>query len=119
MTDDDRPQYYIAWMSAVDPAPDPPLPIAEIRKQHQDYLRELEAKGVLLAAGPFRDADGNRHGAGMMIVRASSAEQADAISAAEPYRKYGLRAHSLTPWQWREGAISQTVRIKAGTFDFG
>ncbi len=119
MADRAQTQYYIAWMDAVEPAPEPPVPMADIRREHQEYLHELEATGVLLAAGPFRDADGNRHGAGMMIVRAGTEEEADAISAREPYRKYGIRTHSLTPWLWREGSVSQTVRIKANTVDFG
>lgn len=112
-----RPQYYIFWMTNVDPAPETPKPIDEIRQEHFAYLSDLEARGVLLAAGPFMDADGSRHGAGMMILRADSAEEADAIAAEEPYRKYGVRTHAPTPWQWAEGSVTQTIRMKAKTFE--
>ena len=112
-----RPQYYVFWMTNVEPAPDAGKPVDEIRQEHFAYLTDLEARGILLAAGPFMDADGSRHGAGMMILRASSMEQADTIAAEEPYRKYGLRTHSPTPWQWAEGALTQTVRMKAKTFE--
>ncbi len=53
----------------------------------------------------------------MMILRADSLEAADAIAAEEPFRKTGLRTHTATPWQWAEGSVSQTVRLKAKTFD--
>jgi uncharacterized protein YciI len=113
----ERPQYYVFWMTNVDPAPETGKPVDEIRQDHFAYLSDLEARGILLAAGPFMDADGSRHGAGMMILRASSMEAADAIAAEEPYRKNGLRTHSPTPWQWAEGSVTQTVRMKAKTFE--
>jgi uncharacterized protein YciI len=113
----ERPQYYVCWMTNVDPAPDTALSVDEIRQQHFAYLTDLEARGILLAAGPFRDADGSRHGAGMMILRAGSVEEADRIAAEEPYRKHGLRTHAPVPWQWSEGSLTQTVRMKAGDFE--
>ena len=115
--DRNRPQYYVFWMSNVDPVPDAGKPIDEIRQEHFAYLSDLEGRGILLAAGPFMDSDGSRHGAGMMILRAASLEEADAIAAEEPYRKHGIRTHSMTPWQWAEGSVTQTVRMKAKTFE--
>lgn len=112
-----RPQYYVCWMTNVDPAPKTEKTIDEIREQHFAYLTDLEARGILLAAGPFMDADGSRHGAGMMILRAASIEVADRIAAEEPYRKHGLRTHKPVPWQWAEGALTQTVRMKAQSFE--
>jgi hypothetical protein len=44
-------------------------------------------------------------------------DAAAAIAAEEPYRKHGLRTHSPTPWQWAEGSVTQTVRMKAKTFE--
>ncbi len=104
-------------MTNVDPAPDAGKPVDEIRQQHFAYLSDLEARGILLAAGPFMDSDGSRHGAGMMILRAPSMAAADAIAALEPYRKYGLRTHSPTPWHWAEGSLTQTIRMKAKNFE--
>ena len=112
-----RPQYYVFWMTNVDPAPKTAKTVDEIRQDHFAYLGDLEARGILLAAGPFMDADGKRHGAGMMILRAASIEEADRIAAEEPYRKNGLRRHAPTPWQWAEGSVTQTFRMKAGTFE--
>ena len=112
-----RPQYYVCVMTNVVPAPQTDKPLADIHSDHIAYLTDLERRGVLLAAGPFRDIDGTRHGAGMMIIRAASIDEAERISAEEPYRKYGLRDHSPMPWQWAEGSITQTFRMKAGDFD--
>ncbi len=113
----DRPQYYIFWMVNVDPVPETDKPVIEIRGEHIAYLVDLEARGILLAAGPFMDSDGTRHGAGMMILKASSMDEADSIAAGEPYRKYGMRTHSPVPWQWAEGSVTQTFRMKAGDFE--
>jgi len=112
-----RPQYYVCWMENVSPAPATEKPVDEIRSEHFAYLGDLEARGILLAAGPFMDNDGTRHGAGMMILRAGSIEEADRIAAEEPYRKYGLRRHKPMPWQWAEGSVTQTLRMKAGDFE--
>lgn len=112
-----RPQFYVCWMTNVEPAPETRKSVNEIREEHFAYLTDLEARGILLAAGPFMDRDGARHGAGMMILRAASIEEADRIAAEEPYRKHGLRTHSPMPWQWAEGSLTQTVRVKAGSFE--
>lgn len=112
-----RPQYYVCWMTNVEPAPKTAKSVDEIRREHFAYLGNLEARGVLLAAGPFMDSDGSRHGAGMMILRAASLAEADAIAAEEPYRKHGLRRHSPLPWQWAEGSVTQTFRMKAQEFE--
>lgn len=112
-----RPQYYVCWMTNVDPAPTTVKTVDEIRQDHFAYLADLEERGILLAAGPFMDRDGARHGAGMMIIRAGSVEEADRIAAEEPYRKNGLREHRPVPWQWAEGSVTQTFRMKAQNFE--
>jgi hypothetical protein len=104
-------------MTNVDPPPRTDKPVEDIRKEHFAYLSDLEERGILLAAGPFMDHDGKRHGAGMMILRAGSIEEADRIAAEEPYRKHGLRHHTPMPWQWAEGAVTQTFRMKARDFE--
>ncbi len=104
-------------MSNVEPAPKTDKSVDDIRQEHFAYLTNLEARGILFAAGPFIVGDGTRHGAGMMISRAGSIQDADEIAAQEPYRKYGLRTHKPMPWQWAEGAITQTIPMKARSFE--
>lgn len=72
-----REQSYICWMTAIDAAPPSGRTAAEIRNEHFAYLLELERRGVLFAAGPFVDENGERHGAGMLILRAKSRAEAE------------------------------------------
>ena len=62
------PQFYIVWMFEVQPMLPSPKSRDEIRKEHHNFLHDLEQCGVLLAAGPFRDTQGKRYGCGMMIL---------------------------------------------------
>jgi uncharacterized protein YciI len=88
-----------------------------LRAEHHDYLVDLERRGVLFAAGPFVDESGARHGAGMIILRAGTRAEAEAIAMAEPYTKAGMRAMQLTPWQRNEGALDVRIRLADGVLE--
>ena len=101
-------------MSAPDNPPKLRKSVARMRKEHHDYLVELERKGILFGAGPFRDENGERVGVGMLIIRASSTRAAKRIANAEPYTKAGLRVMTVTPWQRNEGCLSLSIRFADG-----
>lgn len=103
------PQFYVVWMSALAPADRSTVAVEEVRRAHHDYLARLEAEGVLLASGPFRDADGARPGCGMMILKVRTFAEAHRIAALEPYRLHGLRTNKIMPWQLKEGALKELV----------
>jgi len=109
-----REQCYVCMMTPTDA----PLPkgksAPEIRIEHHEYLLDLERRGILFGAGPFVDENGVRHGAGMIIIRAKSRAEAEAVAFAEPYTKYGMRKMELTPWQRNEGAINLEIRFADG-----
>ena len=109
-----REQCYVCWMSA--PANPPRLrkSAARIRKEHHDYLVDLERKGILFGAGPFMDEHGDRVGVGMLIIRASSTRAAKRIANAEPYTKAGQRVMTVTPWQRNEGCLSLSISFADG-----
>lgn len=112
-----REQCYLCWMR---PNPDaPPLPASaeEMRLVHHDYLVDLERKGALFAAGPFVDETGQRHGAGLLIIRAKTRAEAEALAFAEPYTKAGQRLMELTPWQRNEGVINMSLRLADGALE--
>jgi len=109
-----REQCYVCWMTPTDRAPPDGRTEADIRAAHFEYLRELERDGVLFAAGPFVDETGERHGAGMIVVRAGSRAEAQAIACREPYTAAGLRTMTLTPWQRNEGAMTVRIRFLDG-----
>src|SRR5256885_8319740 len=112
-----REQSYVCWMTATDSASPAGKTAADVRGEHFAYLLALERSGALFAAGPFVDETGARHGAGMIIIRASTRAEAEAIAYAEPYTKAGMRKMVLTPWQRNEGALNLRIRFADGVVE--
>ena len=112
-----REQCWVCWMTPNDEAPPLALSKDEIRLVHHDYLLDLERRGILFGAGPFVDDKGQRHGAGMIIIRAKNRAEAEAIAFAEPYTKAGQRLMTLTPWQRNEGTVNLCLRFADGVLD--
>lgn len=112
-----REQCYVCWMRPNEKAPPLPMAPEEMRVVHHDYLLDLERRGILFAAGPFVDETGKRHGAGMLIIRAKSRAEAEAIAFAEPYTKAGQRVMEITPWQRNEGVITMQLRFADGVLE--
>ena len=112
-----REQCYVLMMKP-NPAP-PPMPCApeEMRIVHHDYLVDLERRGILFGAGPFVDETGTRVGAGMIIIRAKSRAEAEAIGLAEPYTKAGQRLMEFIPWQRNEGTVRLNIRFADGVLE--
>jgi uncharacterized protein YciI len=70
--------------------------VVQHQEAHRAYLRELKAKGTLLASGPFDP----RYG-GAMLLRLPD-EGTDAILAAirdgDPYHRLGVAQYELLQW---------------------
>ena len=71
---------------------------------------ELEAKGILFAAGPMFEEGGQAPVRGMVVIRANSFEEAKEIADADPFHQAGLRTYTLDRWVVNEG--SYTVNVK-------
>lgn len=65
----------------------------ELVEAHVTYLRQLESDGRLVLCGPFAENWG-----GMVIVRASSIEEAKQISAQDPFVTSGFRRPEVLTW---------------------
>ncbi|MHA7650725.1 YciI family protein [Mycobacterium sp. ML4] len=79
-------------------------------EDHLAYLRELEDRGVLFAAGPLFTQDGEYfEGDGMLIYRAGSLAEAHAIADADPMHVSEARTYRVRPWFVHDGNIG--VRI--------
>ncbi len=79
--------------------------------EHLAYQKDLEARGITFAAGPFADdAENEWSGEGMIIVRAASLSEARAIAEADPMHSSGVRSFRIRPWLLNEGAITVSVR---------
>jgi uncharacterized protein len=71
----------------------------ELAARHHAYIDDLDAKGLLVGAGPFLDDTGNRFGTGMIIIRTATRGEAETIANQEPYILHGVRRLKLVPWQ--------------------
>jgi uncharacterized protein len=77
---------------------------------HRAYLKELEEKNILFAAGPLLTDDGQFfEGDGLLIYRASSVENAREIATADPLHTSGARTFTIRPWLLNDGSI--TIRV--------
>lgn len=109
-----REQCYVCWMTAPDNPPKLRRSATRMRKEHHDYLVDLERRGLLFGAGPFVDEKGERVGVGMLIIRAPSTAAARRIANAEPYTRAGQRVMTVTPWQRNEGTVRLALNFADG-----
>ena len=98
-TERQREQCWVINNEVVDPPPRIALSKEQLTARHHDFIHELDAKGILVGAGPFLDDTGNRFGTGMIIFRAATRDEAEAIANREPYIANGVRRLKLLPWQ--------------------
>ena len=78
---------------------------------HLAYQKDLEARGIIFDPGPFADdSETEWSGEGMIIVRAASKAEAEAIAQADPMHSTGVRRFKVRPWLLNEGSYTVTVR---------
>jgi uncharacterized protein YciI len=99
MSESRREQCWVINNEVVDPPPRLALTKEELTERHHAFIHELDAKGMLVGAGPFLDDSGNRFGTGMIIFRAATRSEAERIANQEPYIANGVRRLKLVPWQ--------------------
>ncbi len=86
----------------------PPL---ELVMRHVKYMSDLEARGIVFAAGPFVNEQNERLRDGLVIVRADSVDEAAAIIADDPFHSGGHRTFELNRWSLNQGNIGVHVRF--------
>ena len=72
---------------------------AAVLREHFVYWWELEARGVLVGAGPRGE------GSGMALLRAASRDAAERLAANEPFATRGFRRNTVHEWQLNEGLL--------------
>ena len=112
-----RKQFYLIHMRPPAPMAEPLKDLARCFKEHLEWLRALEARGVLFASGPIRDETGAWDGSGMAVVRAKSLAAAKRLAATEPFHRAGIRRNHVEGWQVNEGSYTITVRYMDRSFD--
>jgi uncharacterized protein YciI len=84
--------------------------VKQVLPEHRVYLKELEERDVLFGAGPLWTDDGEYfEGDGMLIYRAASIAEANAIAQADPMHQSGARTFKIRPWLLNDGSI--TIRV--------
>jgi uncharacterized protein YciI len=71
--------------------------ILKVLEAHRAYLRELQAKGVLLASGPLDPRNG-----GALLLRVGEADflrELDAVRDGDPFIREGVAQYELLPWR--------------------
>lgn len=92
-------------------------PVFANLEEHLAFQVQLEKDGVMFAAGPmWSDDEQQWEGEGMVVVRASSREEAVAIAERDPMHKAGARSFRVRPWMINEGSLS--VRLDYSTQKF-
>lgn len=72
----------------------------DTRPDHIAWLNGLNDTGTLKFAGPFLDGDGKPNGS-LVVIKAETAADAEAIASADPYAKAGLFSSvDIKPWNW-------------------
>ena len=69
--------------------------VASATDDHRSYLRDLQAKGILLASGPFDPRTG---GALLLRVADDDPGALDAVRDADPFWKRGIANYELLRW---------------------
>ena len=88
-----------------------PEQIASVLPQHLEYMIGLEKQGMLFASGPLTAAQGQPAGDCLTVLRASSAEEARAIAATDPFVVNKLRTFEVREWTVMEGSLGLTVKF--------
>ena len=84
-----------------------PAAVLANREPHLAYQMRLESEGVLFAAGPLANEDGQTwDGSGAFVYRAPSLERAQEIADADPMHVARARRFRIMPWLINEGSVS-------------
>lgn len=96
----------------------PPETVKANLADHLAYQAKLEAAGQLVLAGPLSDESGEMmEGAGQMVYRAGSFEEAKSLVANDPMHLSGARNYTIRKWLINEGGLTMTVRFAEQSVD--
>ncbi len=104
------------WIITTKPVA-PPEEVGKYLREHLESQIRLEKSGVLFAAGPVRDPQGNVE-YGMFILRCKTEDEARAIADADPMHKAGVRKYELHTWSMNEGRVNITIDASDSTYNF-
>lgn len=93
-----------------------PEDVKAVLPDHLGYIRSLEEQAKVVMAGPLSDDSGDEmQGAGMLVLRASSMDEARDLAANDPMHVTGARTFKLRKWLVNEGSLSISVGLSTGS----
>ena len=89
-----------------------PKDVKAVLPRHLDYQRQREAEGKLFLAGPLSDETGEQmRGAGLIIYRALTMDEARELADGDPMHAEGKRRYTLRKWLVNEGSPSFSMTL--------
>ena len=89
----------------------------EVKANLQDHLAyqgEQEQRGTLAFAGPLSDLTGElMEGVGMIVYRAETLVDAQAIADNDPMHLSGARTYTIRRWLINEGSLRLDIKLSA------
>jgi uncharacterized protein YciI len=95
-----------------------PEQLATKLHDHLQHQIRLEKEGHLFGAGPLSNEDGSPTGLGMIVLRASSAEEARMLADRDPFHSSGMRSYTLQQWSLNEGRMNVTIDFSDQSYKF-
>ncbi len=93
----------------------PPEEVKKVLPDHLAYVKALETSGKLMLAGPLSNDTGEEmEGAGMLVLRAASMEEARVLAEGDPMHQSGARRFRLRKWLINEGSLTITAGLSSG-----
>lgn len=92
-------------------------PVMGCLEEHLQFQMQLEAEGIMFAAGPmWTDDEALWEGEGMVVIRAASRADAIAIAERDPMHICGARSFTVRPWMINEGTMTIRLDHSSQTF---
>lgn len=82
--------------------------------EHLAYIKQLEAEGALMLAGPVSDLDGRAVAGGMLVLRAENLDAAKRLADGDPMHARGLRRYTIRRWLINEGGATVRFTFASG-----
>jgi uncharacterized protein YciI len=91
-----------------------PEDVKTVLARHLDYQRRVESEGKLFLAGPLSDESGDEmQGAGLIVYRAATMDEARELADGDPMHAEGKRGYTLRKWLVNEGSPSFSMTLSS------
>lgn len=91
--------------------------VVEVLPAHMDFIHGIEESGVMVMGGQTTiEGAADAGGYGLVVIRASSFEEARAVAESDPMHTTGVRDFELFRWNINEGFTTIELRFSDQSF---